>query len=478
MREFLKFYIDGQWVSPSQSGTIDLTDPSTEEISGRLALADIQDVDLAVAAARRARADYAKLDRASRIELLSKVVESYEARSEDLAVAVSTEMGAPLSLSRRAQVPSGVDNLRTAIAVLKDFHFEEQRGSTLIAREPIGVAALITPWNWPLNQITAMLAPALAVGCTVVWKPSEYAAFSAQILAEILHEAGVPAGVFNMIHGDGPTAGAALCAHPGVDAVSFTGSTRAGVEVARNAAPTVKRVHQELGGKSPNIVLDDADFSTAVKTGVLASIRNSGQTCTAPTRMLVPHHRMNEAIEIARHAIDGIDVGPAQSDSFLGPVVSRMQWEKIQSLIAAGVQEGATLVAGGPGRPPHLPHGFYVRPTVFANVRNDMRIAQEEIFGPVLCVLGYGDDDEAVAIANDTPYGLAAYVQGGDLPRARRIASRLHAGQVRLNGAGEDMLAPFGGYKQSGNGREGGAFGFDSYLEIKAVLGFEPNSAS
>ncbi|WP_418148144.1 aldehyde dehydrogenase family protein [Variovorax paradoxus] len=478
MREFLKFYIDGQWVSPSQSRTIDLTDPSTEEISGRLALAGIQDVDLAVAAARGARADYAKLDRAARIELLSKVVERYEARSEELAIAVSTEMGAPLSLSRRAQVPSGADNLRTAIAVLKDFSFEEQRGSTLIAREPIGVAALITPWNWPLNQITAMLAPALAVGCTVVWKPSEYAAFSAQILAEILHEAGVPAGVFNMIHGDGPTAGAALCAHPGVDAVSFTGSTRAGIEVARNAAPTVKRVHQELGGKSPNIVLDDADFSTAVKTGVLASMRNSGQTCTAPTRMLVPHHRMSEAIEIARDAVAGIDAGPAQSDSFLGPVVSRMQWEKIQSLIDAGIQEGATLVAGGPDRPPHLTHGFYVRPTVFANVRNDMRIAQEEIFGPVLCVLGYGDDDEAVAIANDTPYGLAAYVQGGDLPRARRIASRLHAGQVRLNGAGEDMLAPFGGYKQSGNGREGGAFGFESYLEIKAVLGFDPKPAS
>ena len=316
-----------------------------------------------------------------------------------------------------------------------------------------------------------MLAPALAVGCTVVWKPSEFAAFSARILAEVLHEAGVPAGVFNMVHGDGATVGAALSAHPGVDMISFTGSTRAGIEVARNAAPTIKRVQQELGGKSPNLVLDDADLETSVARGVVAAMRNSGQTCTAPTRMLVPRKCIGDVQRIARRAVEALRVGPPTGDVDVGPVVSQTQWDKIQSMIASGVDQGATLIAGGLGRPVGLEEGFFVKPTVFADVTNAMRIAREEIFGPVLSILGYDDEDEAVAIANDTPYGLAAYVQSADVQRARRVAARLHAGQVRINAAGEDPMAPFGGYKQSGNGREGGVFGFAGYLEIKAVLG-------
>ena len=476
MREILKFYVGGHWVAPKQSRVTDLVDPATEQLSGRLALGGAPDVDDAVRAARAAAPGYAALDRADRLALLAAIVAEYKSRADDLAVAVTAEMGAPAWLSRKAHVPSGVEHFETAMAVLEDFRFEELRGTTLLRYEPIGVCGLITPWNWPLNQITAMLAPALAVGCTVVWKPSEFAAFSSQILAEILHAAGVPPGVFNMIHGDGPGVGTALSAHPGVDMVSFTGSTRAGIDVARNAASTVKRVHQELGGKSANIVLDDADLIKAVTSGITAVMRNSGQTCTAPTRMLVPRARMGEVHEIAKKVVDDIRIGAPDADVLLGPVVSRAQWEKVQSMIAAGVEQGATLVAGGTGRPAGLERGFFVKPTVFADVTSEMRIAREEIFGPVLSILAYDGEDEAVAIANDTPYGLAAYVQsGGDLERARRVVARLQAGQVRINGAGEDAMAPFGGYKQSGNGREGGAFGFAGYLEIKAVLGFAAN---
>jgi aldehyde dehydrogenase (NAD+) len=359
----------------------------------------------------------------------------------------------------------------TGIEVLKNYKFEELRGTTLITHEPIGVCAFITPWNWPINQIACKVVPALATGCTMVLKPSEIAPFSAILWAEVMHAAGVPAGVFNLVNGDGPTVGAALSSHPEVDMVSFTGSTRAGVEVAKNAAPTVKRVHQELGGKSPNLILDDADLETAVAGGVKAVMMNSGQSCNAPTRMLVPHAKMEKAKAIAKAAAEATTVGSPDGNAAIGPVVSETQWTKIQGLIQKGIDEGATLVAGGTGRPEGLDKGYYVKPTVFADVNNDMTIAREEIFGPVLAMLPYQSEEQAVAIANDTVYGLAAYIQG-DAEHARKVARRLRAGQVTLNYAPGDMMAPFGGYKQSGNGREWGDFAFHDFLETKAVIGW------
>jgi aldehyde dehydrogenase (NAD+) len=369
-------------------------------------------------------------------------------------------------------------HLQTALDVLRHYEFQTLRGSTMMSKEPIGVCGLITPWNWPVNQIACKVAPALAAGCTMVLKPSEIAPFSAQIWTEILHAAGVPAGVFNLVNGDGPTVGAAISSHPEVDMVSFTGSTRAGIEVARNAAPTVKRVHQELGGKSPNIVLPDADLKRAVTNGVRGVMGNSGQSCNAPTRMLVPNDRMEEALAIAKAAAEATTVGAPDSGAALGPVISATQWGKIQSLIQAGLAEGATLVAGGPGKPAGLETGYYVKPTVLGHVNNQMTVAREEIFGPVLVVLGYDTVDEAVAIANDTPYGLAAYVSGTDLDAARKVASRLRAGQVNLNSAGPDLMAPFGGFKQSGNGREWGEHAFGEFLEVKAMLGYAPKAAA
>ncbi|KAF4530875.1 hypothetical protein B566_EDAN018915 [Ephemera danica] len=383
-------------------------------------------------------------------------------------------MGAPVALAQKAQAGMGIAHVQTAIAVLKDFHFSEARGSTQLVKEPIGVCALITPWNWPVNQIACKVAPALATGCTMVLKPSEISPFSAQVWTEILHAAGVPAGVFNLVNGDGPTVGAALSGHPEVDMVSFTGSTRAGVEVARNAAPTVKRVHQELGGKSPNVLLPDADFKRAVTAGVRSVMNNSGQSCNAPTRMLVPNARMEEVLAIAKEVAEATTVGAPDSGAALGPVVSGAQWGKIQKLIQAGIDEGAALVAGGTGRPEGLNVGWYVRPTVFGRVNNQMTVAREEIFGPVLSILGYDTVDEAVAIANDTPYGLAAYVSGTDEQATRAVAARLRAGQVNINSAAPDFGAPFGGYKQSGNGREWGDAAFHEFLETKALLGFAP----
>lgn len=478
MRDYLKFYIDGQWVEPNSTQTVDVINPATEAVAGRVTLGTAQDVDIAVRAARKAFATYSQTSREERVDLLERIVAEYQKRFEDMAKAITEEMGAPSWLAQRAQAAMGIAHVQTALQVLKDYRFEEDRGTTRLVKEPIGVCAFITPWNWPINQIACKVAPALATGCTMVLKPSEVAPFSAWIWTEILAAAGVPAGVYNLVNGDGPTVGAALSSHPEVDMVSFTGSTRAGIEVARNAAPTVKRVHQELGGKSPNIILDDADFQKAVGGGVASVMMNSGQSCNAPTRMLVPQKRMDEVIAIAKAAAEAHTVGDPNGNSKLGPVVSQVQWNKIQGLIQKGVDEGATLVAGGPGKPEGLETGYYVKPTVFANVTPTMTIAKEEIFGPVLAILGYDGVDQAVEIGNDTEYGLAAYVSGGDPAQVRAVASRLRAGQVILNGAGPDLMAPFGGYKMSGNGREWGDHAFGEFLETKAVLGYSAKVAA
>ncbi|KTT70278.1 aldehyde dehydrogenase family protein [Sphingomonas endophytica] len=470
MREALQFYIDGRWVAPHGSTVIDVIDPADAGVAGRVAIGDAADVDVAVAAARRAFDGFSRTSVTERAELLDAIIAAYQKRAGDFADAVTAEMGAPAWLASAAQVPIGLAHLQVARQLLDDYAFSEQRGATLLVKEPVGVCGFITPWNWPLNQIACKVAPALAVGCTMVLKPSEVAPFTGHIFAEVLAEAGVPAGVFNLVHGDGPGVGAALSSHPEVDMVSFTGSTRAGVEVARAAAPTVKRVHQELGGKSANIVLPSADLEQAVTGGVGAMMVNSGQSCNAPSRMLVPAAAMPRAKEIAAEAAATHNVGAPSSNAQLGPVVSGVQWDKIQRLIQAGIDEGATLVAGGPGRPEGLEQGFYVRPTVFADVTNDMEIAREEIFGPVLTILGYDDVEQAIGIANDTPYGLAAYVQG-EQQEAQAVAAQLRAGQVYLNYPELDMTAPFGGYKQSGNGREWGAHAFGEFLEVKAVMG-------
>jgi len=477
MREYLKFYIDGQWVEPVALKTLDVINPANEEVAGKIALGGEADVDKAVKAARKAFASWSQTTREERLDVMQRVLAEYQKRFGDLANAVTEEMGAPASLAQRAQVPAGMGHLATAIGILKDFKFEEDRGATMIVKEPIGVCSFITPWNWPLNQIMCKVAPALATGCTMVLKPSEVAPFTGQIFAEIMHEAGVPAGVFNMVHGDGLGVGVPLSTHPEVDMVSFTGSTRAGIEVAKNAAPTVKRVHQELGGKSPNIVLDDDVFAKSVAGGVRQIMTNSGQSCNAPTRMLVPSKRMDEAIAVAKEAAAQVTVGDPTGNAMLGPVVSKTQWDKIQDLIQKGIDEGATLVAGGTGRPEGLDKGYYVKPTVFANVKPEMTISKEEIFGPVLSILGYESLDQAIAIGNDTEYGLAAYVNGADLAKAREVASKLRAGQVSINGA-SDMTAPFGGFKMSGNGREWGDFAFHEFLEVKAVMGYAPKEAA
>jgi aldehyde dehydrogenase (NAD+) len=477
MREYLKFYIGGQWVDPVEPKTLDVINPATEQVCGKIALGSAADVDRAVKAARKAFATWSLTSREERLDVLNRILEQYQKRIGDLGAAITEEMGAPAALANGFQVGLGVGHLNTAIEVLKSFRFEEPRGATMIVKEPVGVCGLITPWNWPMNQIAVKVFPALATGCTVVLKPSEVAPFSAQIFAEIVHAARVPAGVFNLIQGDGPGVGAALARHPDVDLISFTGSTRAGVDIAKNAAPTVKRVCQELGGKSPNIILDDAAFAKHVAAGVASMMGNSGQTCSAPSRMLVPKARMDEAIRIAREAASKVTVGDPTGNFAIGPVVSKAQFEKIQALIKKGIDERATLVIGGLGRPEGLKEGFYVRPTVFANVTNDMTIAREEIFGPVLTILGYDNLDQAVEIANDTEYGLAGFVAAADLDKARAVARKLRAGWVSIND-GFDFNAPFGGYKKSGNGREWGEFGFNEYVEIKGMLGYAPAGAT
>jgi aldehyde dehydrogenase (NAD+) len=474
----MKFYIDGQWVDPVTPASMDVINPATEEVCGHISAGSAADVDKAVAAAKKAFETYSKTSREERIDLLQRILAEYQKRFGDIANAITEEMGAPASLAQRAQAPIGMAHISTGIEVLKSFQFEEDRGPTRLVKEPIGVCGMITPWNWPINQIACKVVPALATGCTMVLKPSEESPFSAILWAEVMHAAGVPAGVFNLVNGTGAEVGAAIASHPGVDMVSFTGSTRAGIEVAKAAAPTVKRVAQELGGKSPNIILPDADMKSAVSGGVRHVMQNSGQSCNAPTRMLVPAAKMEEAIAIAKETAEATTVGDPNGNAQLGPVVNRTQWEKIQRLIQAGIDEGATLVTGGTGRPEGLDKGFYVKPTVFANVTNDMTVAKEEIFGPVVSILGYENVDQAIEVGNDTEYGLAAYVSGSDIAKAREVASRLRAGQVSINGGGGDMMAPFGGYKMSGNGREWGDFGFTEYLEVKAVLGHTPKQAA
>jgi aldehyde dehydrogenase (NAD+) len=473
MVQRLKFFIDGAWIEPVGTRRHPVVNPATEEVLYEVALGGAEDIDRAVRAARGAFETYAFTSREERIDLLSRIIAVYKRRMKEIGAAVSDEMGAPLSFAERAQAGAGLGHLMTALDVLKTFAFEERIGAAMVVREPVGVAGMITPWNWPLNQIVCKVAPALAAGCTMVLKPSEFTPTSALIFAEVLAEAGVPKGVFNLVNGLGAEAGAAMSAHPGLDMISFTGSTRAGIDVGTRAAATVKRVTQELGGKSPNLILEDADFATAVAGGTTQCFVNSGQSCNAPTRLLVPCDRMKEAAAIAEAVAQKTKPGdPRAADTVIGPVVNRAQWERIQGYIAKGIDEGATLVTGGPGRPEGLNRGFYVRPTVLADVSNDMAIAREEIFGPVLSIIGYRDEDDAVRIANDTPYGLAAYVSSGDIERARRVARRIRAGTVNLNGAHNERVLPFGGYKQSGNGREWGRFGLEEYLEVKAVAGW------
>jgi aldehyde dehydrogenase (NAD+) len=474
MLEKLQFYIDGQWVDPVDPRKLDVVNPATEEAYGRISLGSAADVDIAVAAAKRAFETFSQTTREDRMAMLQSILDVYTRRHDEVAEAIMDEMGAPWELARNAQAASGTQHIKATLKALKDFEFEERIGTTLVAKEPIGVCGLITPWNWPMNQIAVKVAPALAAGCTMVLKPSEIAPFDAMIFAEILDEAGVPAGVFNLINGDGPGVGTALSGHPDIAMVSFTGSTRAGVLVAQNAAPTVKRVAQELGGKSANILLDDADFEKAVASGANDMFENTGQSCDAPSRMLVPRDRMEEAAAIAARVAAETNVGDPREDGVaVGPVVSELQWNKIQDLIQQGIEEGATLAAGGTGRPEGLDKGYYVKPTVFADVSNDMTIAREEIFGPVLSIIPYDDEDDAIRIANDTPYGLSGYVSSSDLERARRVASRMRTGMVHINGAWHDSAAPFGGFKQSGNGREWGAHGIDEFLEVKSISGYE-----
>jgi aldehyde dehydrogenase (NAD+) len=469
-----QFYIDGAWVDPVEPKELKVINPATEEVAGVISMGSSKDVDRAVMAARRAFDSYSSTSPAERLALMERILAAYKAHYDEIAQAISTEMGAPITLSKGSQTGVGVGHISAMIEVLKNFKFEEMHGTVRLVQEPVGVCALITPWNWPMNQVAAKVVPALAAGCTMVLKPSEYSPFSAIIWAKVMHEAGVPAGVFNLINGDGASVGAPLSSHREVDMVSFTGSTRAGSEVARNAAASVKRVHQELGGKSPNVLLDDADFERAVTKSVLHVFQNSGQSCNAPTRMLVPAAKLAEVEAIAKRVAQSVVTGdPTSEKTNLGPLVSKLQFERVEGYIAKGIAEGAKVVIGGSGRPDGLTKGYFVKPTIFSNVRNDMTIAREEIFGPVLCILPYDNEEQAVQIANDTPYGLAAYVWSKDNLRARRIGGRIRAGQVTLNGASGSMNTPFGGFKMSGNGREWGEFGLRDFLEVKAVIGVD-----
>ena len=473
MKDYTKFYIDGKWVDSTASRDFTVINPATEEPVATIYLGSADDVDRAVAAAKRAFASYSEVSAQDRLGLLRRIIDVYKSKLEEMAKTISQEMGAPISLSRKAQAPAGLAHLLEIVKVMENFKFEELKGSTLLRKEPVGVCGLITPWNWPMNQVVAKVAPALAAGCSVVLKPSEFAPLSSYLLAEILHESGVPAGVFNLVSGDGPTVGAAISAHPDVDMVSFTGSTRAGVAVAQAAAPSVKRVTQELGGKSANIILDDADLEKAVKLGVQECFRNTGQSCNAPTRMLIPRSQMATAVATAKQTAEATKVGdPLAEDTAVGPLANKAQFDKVQRLIQKGIEEGAKLVTGGTGRPDGFTKGYFVKPTVFSDVHNEMTIAREEIFGPVLCMISYEGEQEAVRIANDSQYGLSGFVTSGNLERAHRIAKQIRAGNVHINGARVDFAGCFGGYKQSGNGREWGESGLEEFLELKTIFGY------
>ncbi|RDS90522.1 aldehyde dehydrogenase family protein [Pseudomonas fluorescens] len=468
-----QFYINGRWTSPAIPATLPVVNPATEAVVAEVARGSAEDVDRAVAAARGAFAGWSATPAAARAQVLGKIHALILERKEQLAQALSLEMGAAIGFARAMQVPLAAEHVRVARDLLSSYRFQTVEGGTAIEREPIGVCGLITPWNWPLYQITAKVAPAIAAGCTVVLKPSELSPLSALLFAQLVHDAGLPPGVFNLVNGSGADVGAAMAAHGDIDMISITGSNRAGALVAQAAAPTVKRVTQELGGKSPNVLLPDADFAKAVPLGVMSAFRNVGQSCSAPTRMIVPRNRLAEVEALAAATANALIVGDPQSEQTqLGPIANEAQFHRVQSMIQAGLDEGARLVCGGPGRVAGFDKGFYTRPTVFSEVDNAMRIAQEEIFGPVLCIIAYETVDEAVAIANDTVYGLGAHVQGQDLDLARAVASRIRAGQVHLNHPAWNPMAPFGGYKRSGNGREYGVQGFEEYLETKAIVGF------
>jgi len=473
MENLKNFYIDGKWVKPNSQITFPVLNPATEAQIGTIILGNTADVDLAVVAANNAFETYSQTNKSERLSLLAKLLKATDDRFEDLAQAMSKEMGAPISMSRAAQADAAVGHLRGFIDALKDLEDREVlRSGDIKLQEPIGVCGLITPWNWPMNQIALKVIPALATGCCCVLKPSEHTPISAMIYAEIIHEAGYPAGVFNLVHGDGPTVGAAMSCHPNIQMMSFTGSTRAGTAVTRDAAETVKRVTLELGGKSPNLVFADCDLEAQVTASVAECMYNTGQSCDAPTRLLVERTCYDQVLEIAKRAAEATKVGdPTQEGVHIGPLFDRIQFDRVQSMISIGIKEGATLLSGGLGKPEGIDAGWFVKPTVFADVSNMMRISREEIFGPVLVIIPFEDESDAIRIANDTPYGLAAYVQTSDQDKAERVASRLRAGAVHVNGGGFNYGSPFGGYKQSGNGREGGLMGLEDYLETKTLHG-------
>jgi aldehyde dehydrogenase (NAD+) len=470
MKDLRKFYVDGEWVDPICANDLAVENPATEELVATISLGAMTDVNRAVAAAKHAFPSYSQTSVDERIALLEKLLTIYSDRYDEMAVAISIEMGAPISFSTTAQADCGRGHINAALEALKEFKFERQIGSTRVVKEAIGVCGFITPWNWPINQISCKVAPALATGCTMVLKPSEIAPISGYLFTEMMHQAGFPDGVYNMINGNGPDVGAVIAAHPDIDMVSFTGSTRAGVLVAKAAADTVKRVTQELGGKSPNIIFEDANLEKDVTAGVRRMMNNTGQSCNAPSRMLVQSSVYDQAIKIAKIAAEDIAVDqPTKEGGHLGPLSSRVQFDKVQGLIKKGIEEGANVVAGGPGKPDGLDIGYFVKPTVFSGVSNDMTIAQEEIFGPVLTMISFDTEEQAIEIANDTPYGLAAYFSTASEERAARVASQLRAGMISVNSASQNYTAPFGGYKQSGNGRDWGEFGFDDFLEIKGI---------
>ncbi|HEY6814687.1 MAG TPA: aldehyde dehydrogenase family protein [Croceibacterium sp.] len=473
MTDDTRFYIDGAWTDRPGATRVAVVNPYSEDAIGHIAAGTPADVDLAVAAARRAFGTFSQTSVEERLALLTRIKDLLEERSEQFAQAIAAEMGAAIGFARAGQCYFGIEHVRVIIEVLRGYAFDSEVDGIHVRKEPIGVCAAITPWNWPLYQITAKVAPALAAGCTVVLKPSELSPFTALLFAQVMHDAGTPAGVFNLVNGTGEVVGAALSAHPEVDMVSITGSTRAGALVAQAAAPTIKRVVQELGGKSPNVFLPDADFAGAVPKGVLGMMRNVGQSCASPTRMVVPRARLAEVEAIAAETANAIVVGdPLDEATVLGPLANAPQFAKVQALIQAGIAEGAKLVCGGPGLPQGLNHGYFARPTVFSGVTTEMRVAQEEIFGPVLVLMPYDDEDDAVRIANATVYGLSSHVQSADQEAARRVARRIRAGQVHINYPAWSGYAPFGGYRQSGNGREYGVFGLEEYLETKAILGY------